>query len=241
MLFRSLLTMLPGTFTRASLPLALAAAISPTAAQAQIGRQLTLDITPHSLPGASSAELEVKLWAQEDSPPALYKDGAASSQNDSLSRVARHNVFTRVRVESVKLFEVSSFSALVQRPRAKVPIIPPLVEIPLIGDLIGLPLPGAKVFHRSTAIVSAIIVPTAADLGFGIEFTDDHAVVSDGRSMSFRTLTSTRQLPWSQQKLWQFNQAKANCFATRAQTSIAGTASGPSCGSLTFASLPPDR
>jgi hypothetical protein len=63
------------------------------------------------------------------------------------------------------MFEVSSFTALVQRPRNKVPILPiPLVEIPLITDLIGLPLPGAKVYHRSTAIVSALIVPTAQTL-----------------------------------------------------------------------------
>jgi hypothetical protein len=161
----ALTQILPAGLSKASLPLALAAAVSPTAATAQIGRQLTLDIVPHSLPGASSAELEVNLWAQEDSPPTLYKDGGTSPANDALSRVARHNVFTRVRVESLKMFEVSSFTALVQRPRNKVPILPiPLVEIPLITDLIGLPLPGAKVYHRSTAIVSALIVPTAQTL-----------------------------------------------------------------------------
>ncbi len=237
----NLQTLLPGALTRTSLPLALSAAVTPSAAKAQIGRQLTLDITPHTLPGASSAELDVKLWAQEDSPPALYKDGAANSQTDPLSRVARHNVFTKVRVESVKLFEVSSFSALVQRPRTKVPIIPPLVEIPLIGDLIGLPLPGAKVFHRSTAIVSAIIVPTAADLGFGIEFADDRAVVGQGVDRAFRTISSFHQLPWQQQRLPQFNQVKATCFATNAKRAIGGAVTVLDCKNLTFANLPPDR
>lgn len=237
----NLLTLLPGGLAKASLPAALVAAISPTAAQAQIGRQLTLDVTPHTLPGASSAELEVKLWAQEDSPPTLYKDGGTSPQNDPISRVARHNVFTRVRVESVKLFEVSSFSALVQRPRTKFPLVPPFVQIPVINDLIGLPLPGAKVYYRSTAIVSAIIVATAADLAFGMEYASDRAATGEGRSLSFRRITSIDQLPWQQQKLYQYNQARADCFATFPQSAGGMTNNGPGCKGLTFDKLAPDR
>jgi len=237
----NLLTLLPAGLAKASLPAALVAAISPTAAQAQVGRQLTLDVTPHTLPGASSAELEVKLWAQEDSPPTLYKDGGTSPQNDPISRVARHNVFTRVRVESVKLFEVSSFSALVQRSRTKFPLIPPFVQIPVINDLIGLPLPGAKVYYRSTAIVSAIIVPTAADLALGMEYASDRAATGEGRSLSFRRIASIYQLPWQQQKLYQYNQARAACFATFPQSAIGITNNGPSCKGLTFDKLAPDR
>lgn len=226
----NLLNLLPAGLKKASLPLALATAVAPTPATAQIGRQLTLDVTPHTLPGASSAELDIKLWAQEDSPPTLYKDGGTGPQNDPISRVARHNVFTRVRVESVKLFEVSSFSALVQRPRAKLPLLPiPFVEIPLITEFAGLPLPGAKVYHRSTAIISAIVVPTAADLGYGIEFAADRAVVGEGSRLSFMKIRSLHNLPW-QQNVYRFNEAQANCFAAN------GT-----CGGLTFVELAPDR
>ncbi len=65
----SLTSLLPSFLGRASFPVALASAVLPTPATAQIGRQLTLNVTPHTLPGASSAELDVNLIAQEDSPP----------------------------------------------------------------------------------------------------------------------------------------------------------------------------
>jgi hypothetical protein len=140
-------------------------------AEAKIGRELKLDITPHSLAGASSAELEVKLTAQEVANPTRFTSD--KSAEDALSRIAKHDVSTRVRVESLKLFEVSAFSAMLQRPRSKFPIVPPFFEVPYFGSFIGWPLNGAKVYHRSTAIVSAVIVPTAADLAFGIDFGAD--------------------------------------------------------------------
>ncbi len=140
-------------------------------AEAKIGRQLKLDITPHALAGASSAELEVQLSNQESADPTRFT--ADGSKEDNLSRVARHNTTTRVRVESLKLFEVSSFSAMLQRPRSRIPIVPPLFEVPYFGSFLGLPRTGAKEYHRSTAIVSAIIVPTAADLAYGIDFSGD--------------------------------------------------------------------
>jgi hypothetical protein len=83
-----------------------------------------------------------------------------------------------VRLESIKLFEVSSFSAMLQRGRRNFPLIPPLVEIPYVGSFISVPIPGAKEFHRSTAIISAIVVPTAADIANGLVFTGDRVVFS---------------------------------------------------------------
>jgi hypothetical protein len=140
-------------------------------AEAKIGRQLKLDIIPHALAGASSAELDVKLTAGESGNPTFFT--ADKSSEDNLSRVATHNTTTKVRVESLKLFEVSAFSAMLQRPRSKFPVLPPLFEVPYFGSFISFPVPGAKVYHRSTAIVSAVIVPTAADLAYGIDFTAD--------------------------------------------------------------------
>jgi hypothetical protein len=40
-------------------------------------------------------------------------------------------------------------------------------------------LPGAKEYHRSTAIVSAFIVPTAADLAYGTAFAHDREIAPD--------------------------------------------------------------
>jgi len=220
------------------------AAITPPQTHSIIGRQLTLDVIPHTLPGASSAELDVRLWAQEDSPPTIYSQ-TGSTDNDYTSRVARHNVASRVRVESVKLFDVSTFTAMVQRPRTKLPIVPPFIEIPLISSLLSVPLPAAKIYHASSAIVSAIIVPTAADLGYGIVFQDDRAVFREDKNFSrlpytLRVLTERSQLPETA-PVGEFHQAMVKCLATSGAIAFTGTQGGLGCDKLRFASLPPTR
>jgi hypothetical protein len=220
------------------------AAIAPTETHSIIGRQLTLDVIPHTLPGASSAELDVRLWAQEDSAPTIYSE-TGSTDNDYVSRIARHNVATRVRVESVKLFDVSTFTAMIQRPRTKLPIVPPFIEIPLVSSILSVPLPAAKIYHASSAIVSAIIVPTAADLGYGIVFEDDRAVFREDKNFSrlgfsLRSLTSHRQLPETA-PIYAFHGAMVKCLATNGALAFTGTLKGLPCGELTFGKLPPER
>jgi hypothetical protein len=220
------------------------AAITPPQTHSIIGRQLTLDVIPHTLPGASSAELDVRLWAQEDSPPTIYSQ-TGSTDNDYTSRVARHNVATRVRVESVKLFDVSTFTAMVQRPRTKLPIVPPFIEIPLIGSLLSVPLPAAKIYHASSAIVSAIIVPTAADLGYGVVFQDDRAVFREDKSFSrltytLRVLTERSQFPETA-LIDEYHQAMVKCLATSGALAYTGTPGSLGCDKLKFANLPPTR
>jgi hypothetical protein len=147
--------------------------------QAQIGRGLTVDAIPRSLNGASSAEIDVTLNADESAAPTYY-GGMHAGSDLNLSRVAKHDTSTRVRVESIKLFEVSSFSAILQRSRPRFPLIPPFVELPYIGTIAGIPLPAAKEYHNSTAILSAIVVPTAADLAYGLTFQSDRVVDPSG-------------------------------------------------------------
>jgi hypothetical protein len=148
---------------------------SVTPAQSKIGREFKIDITPRSLSGASSAELEINMTTQEQGEPTLYSNG--KSDNDNISRVAQHNIQTKVRLESIKLFEISSFSAFLERSRRNFPLVLPFMELPLIGSFVSLPLPGGKEYHRSTAVMSAIVVPTAADLANGLRFTADRVVV----------------------------------------------------------------
>ncbi|MDQ2843319.1 MAG: hypothetical protein M3Y72_20230, partial [Acidobacteriota bacterium] len=107
----------------------------------QIGRQLSLDVMPRSLNGAVSAEITVKLNAGESSPPSYW--GSTQNGNADLSRVATHNTSTRVRVDSVRLFDVSAFTAVLQRSHSRFPLLPPFMEIPYIGTIVGVPLPPA--------------------------------------------------------------------------------------------------
>ena len=81
----------------------------------------------------------------------------------------------------------------------------------------GIPLPVAREYHRSTAIISAIIVPTAADLGYGIEFVADQGVIRTGnikspfKLRSFSNLDQLRNVP-----ILTFHQKIVDCL-TRPQ------------------------
>jgi hypothetical protein len=143
---------------------------------AQIGRQLSFTATPRTLATASSAEIAVSLNADESAGGPLYTGPGANDPAFNTSRVANHDTSTRVRVDSIKLFEVSSFSAIVERSRSRFPLLPPFVEIPYIGTFVGIPLGSAKEFHSSTAIISAYVIPTAADIAYGLRFVSDLVV-----------------------------------------------------------------
>lgn len=155
----------------------------------QIGRSLNIDITPRSLAGASAAELTVKINADESAAPSYY---TPQSNAPDISRVANHDTTTRVRVDSIKLFDVSTLTAQLQKSRARFPLLPPFVEIPYIGTFIGVPLPSAKEFHSSTVVLSTIIVPTAADIALGLSFDLDRFVDSNGAS---RCVWNTTGMP----------------------------------------------
>lgn len=144
--------------------------------KAQIGRQLNVDVTPRSLVGASAAELQVTLKADDSASPPIYSGGGMKGADPEVSRFATNETTTRVRVDSVKLFEVSSFSAVLQNRRPRLPLLPPFVELPYIGTLVGVPLPAAQQYHSSTAVLSAVVVPTATDLAYGIRFLADRIV-----------------------------------------------------------------
>lgn len=196
---------------------------------AQIGRQLSFTATPRSLATASSAEIAVTLNADESAGGPLYTGPGATDPAFNTSRVANHDTTTRVRVDSIKLFEVSSFSAIVERSRSRFPLLPPFVEIPYIGTFAGIPLGSAKEFHSSTAIISAYVIPTAADIAYGLHFVPDLMV--DGLNPGpcsffkgaagpdvkdpciFRKMFSLHDVG-VQQPVREFNKNITRCFAT---------------------------
>jgi hypothetical protein len=196
---------------------------------AQIGRQLSFTATPRSLATASSAEIAVTLNADESAGSPLYTGPGATDPAFNTSRVANHDTTTRVRVDSIKLFEVSSFSAIVERSRSRFPLLPPFVEIPYIGTFAGIPLGSAKEFHSSTAIISAYVIPTAADIAYGLHFVSDlmvdglnpgpcgffkSAAGPDVKNVCvFRKMFSLQDVG-EQQPVREFNKNITRCFAT---------------------------
>ena len=170
----------------------------------------------------------------------------------NLSRVAKHDTSTRVRVESIKLFEVSSFSAILQRSRPRFPLIPPFVELPYIGTIAGIPLPAAKEYHNSTAILSAIVVPTAADLAYGLTFQSDRVVDPSGACQWPTTLEQKIEQPAKpfchlrralslsdidKQPIRNFHKAVIHCLSTdmmAPNSSLEGIPAEHACENLVF-------
>ena len=228
--------------------------------EAQIGRAIDLKVTPRALSGASSAEMDITLNADDSGTPSRYT--GTTSQNLNLSRVATHDTTTHVRVDSLQLFEVSAVSAHLTLSKPPFPLILPGVELPYVGSLVGWPRKPAEEYHSSIAIMSAIVVPTAADLANGLEFVYDRLILgpkgtcrrpweADGRPAcraGGATLESELEGPISA-----FHRAKRECIATGGLTafpvispmvasdsrqSSLGEAEPP-CNQLTLSSLTP--
>jgi hypothetical protein len=199
---------------------------SMQSSEAKIGRGFTIKLMPHSLPAASSAELEIKMNAAETAEPTLYYAGSANGLNDNLSRVGKHETTTKVRIDSLRIFEVSSFFAQLQRSRSRFPILPvPGLEVPYIGSLVGVPRRPGTEYHASIAVLGAIVVPTAADLAYGTSFEADRIVESETANFVctwgnldkclFRVPESRDDLGTG---IWKFHQMMLNCLTSSSVT-----------------------
>lgn len=145
---------------------------------ASLGHGLTLTVTSYSLQGGSAAELNVNLISQDEAPPAIIR--GTTSKTDTRSRVARHNLQTMVRVNSMRLFELSAFGAELRRGGESIPLIPPFIELPVIGSFARWPVAPSRIYHRSFAVASAVVLPTAADLVSAVKPTPD-VLVSEAK------------------------------------------------------------
>lgn len=192
--------------------------------QAKIGREFKIDLIPRTLSGASSAEINVTINAGETTEPTRYSAG--QSNTDNLSRVATHNTTTKVRVDSLKLFDVSSFSARLQRSRPRFPLVPPFVELPYIGTFVGVPLRPADEYHLSKAILSAMVEPTAADLAYGLVFEHDRLTAAEDQSqcgqgsICFRRAVSLGD--FGDSPIRNFHKAMVNCLETEMRSPVRG-------------------
>ncbi len=195
---------------------------------AQIGRSLDLTVSPRTLSTASSAELTVTLQADDASGLPVYTGGSANDPAMNTSHVAQHDVTSRVRVDSIKLFELSSFTAIVERSHGRFPLLPPFVELPYIGTFAGIPLGSAKEFHSSTAVLSAYVIPTAADLAYGLRFQHDlltdsinparcrlvqaAATPNAPQACIYRPIYALRDIGINQPPLGEFNRQMIRCL-----------------------------
>jgi hypothetical protein len=172
-----------------------------------------------SLDTASSAELNVNLLVNEPdgSPQAV---NTTTIRQDLLDRVATHSVSDTVRVQSLKLFDLSTLSMKITHPLpptcfpvadegagrafsyvAAVPLSIPcgvwksiFGATPLAGRLFQWPRSPVTVDNRSVAIIRAVVVPNAMDIGEALNYDSDR--VYDPVTRTSVTLFSVQQLGW---------------------------------------------
>jgi hypothetical protein len=148
-------------------------ALQPVPVTASLGKQLTLTSTIHSLSGAYGMELDLVVNATESGTPKLVEKGSSTPTDDLNSRVTKHSIQTKIRVDNFKLFEVSTMRSLVARGQKPWKPFDPVVEIPLLGYLVNRPKHPLSVYTQSLIFIDALVVPTAIDLGYGVAITGD--------------------------------------------------------------------
>jgi hypothetical protein len=194
---------------------ALATASAPPQLMAQINAQTTLAVTPISLDTASAAELNLSLQISNPTTTVDASKGAPSSfvRQDQANSIANYSVQTKVRVDSLKLFQVSSLSMDLTHAQSPVPV--PLVgwawdavfgSVPVMKDVFAFPRAPKTIQNRSIAVVRAVVVPTAMDLGLSVPFRNDR--ITDPVTGTSKSLSSSAQ---TSNKLQEFHQDLMHC------------------------------
>jgi hypothetical protein len=221
-----------------------------------VGRQLNLVVKPRSLLGAEAAEVDVQLNADQSAAPTYWNPGPTGGAGSAadLSDVSQHDVTTHVRIDSIRLFDISSLTAVVSKGRDKFPLLPPFVEIPYIGTLAGIPLPAAREFHSSSAVLSAVIVPTATDIAYSLRFTDDRILQDNGThppsALRFTVRKATAMSDFGAEQVREFHKLKVRCLFTlsgspypvgmSSDKDVLSLTSTTGCKNLTFADVLPE-
>jgi hypothetical protein len=160
---------------------ALGATLNPPKVTAHLGRELDLTVTAHTLSGAFGAELDVQVDSKENGQ-SVYTQGASTTSDDLNSRVAAHSVNTHVRLDSLRLLELSTMSSVLARSQPPWRPFDPVIEIPGLNMIVKHPRKAKEVYTQSLVFLDAMVVPSAADLGDGVPFHSDKIVDRDSAS-----------------------------------------------------------
>jgi hypothetical protein len=205
---------------------AFSALAAPPQLSAQVNAQTTLNILPVSLDTANSAELDVSLAISQ--PTSTISASTASTsfiRQDMANSVANFSVQSKVRVDSLKLFQLSSLSMDITHPESPVPFpIIGWVYDALFGTVPGMndhfpaiPRDPKTIQNRTIAIVRAVIVPTAMDIGLSMPFVDDRfldPITHTIRDMSSADMTGKKLLLFHNALMSCILQGNSNCMET---------------------------
>jgi hypothetical protein len=208
--------------TEAVAALSAVQALTRTPVSAKIGKGLTLSATVYSLSGASGTEMDISVESNENGAELVTAATASNlsstvAQSDDLaSRVSDHKVSTRVRVNSLNLFKLSTMESVLARGKTPWKPIDPWLEIPVLGEVVKVPRRPAITYHRSFIFINALVVPTAADLGNGIPINADE-VMAPGNPGLFISAHKFDQLGGLEvaRRIKKFHQSLLGLFASQ--------------------------
>jgi len=195
-----------------------------------VGKTFDLQVTPTSLATGSAVDLNISLTTSEDANAPGQGGSDASAKTDDTSRIVSGKVVDDVRIETQRLFQVSSFAAAIRRGRTPF-IVPLLGEIPYLGQIFQFPRRPESIYHRTFAVAHALVVPTAQDLGYSIRFDKDRQLIakSGGLPTKNQFYASSYDLP---PQVLSFHKRKLQCWLNMQPPA--------DCATLTFADLPED-
>jgi hypothetical protein len=232
---------------------ALAAISSQEKTFVQLDKGMKLVITPVTLATAASAELNIDFGGgggdngqpADAAPP--FK-GAKTSPVYTVDSINQHSVQTKVRVDSLKLFEVSTFSYDLMHPQPDgvVPVVGQVWQgvfgaVPYVGRLFTWHKSPELSAHRSVIIVSALIVPTSMDLALGIRVESDRkltAASTAGGDMHTHKFQSIEDDPLLL-KARPFHKKKLECMLTPDEW-VTFAKDGCSCAGLSLSCVAAD-
>jgi len=204
--------------------LAALAQVTPPKQTVSIGREFDLTVTPYTLSGANGAELDIDVTSKDNGASVFTAGTATATGSDDLaSRVDNHHVKTHVRLQSLRLFEVSSLDSMLARGKTPWKPFDPYLEIPVLGELVRIPRHSDLIRQRSTVFLSAVIIPTAADLA-STPFEED---VADNLPMHrLGSVTLAR--------VWRYHSTMLDCFASTVTDEKGATSGCPGAGSVAY-------
>jgi len=143
--------------------ISLAAGLGRSEIVQELSSGVSIDIVPSVLRSTAAAELDLDLRITDPSAA-----GTRDSRLPPFSRVAQHEVRSRVYVKSLDLFEISAFTsqATVSGGRSYVPLLGDVWhglfgELPFLGGLFSWRNPPKTKHHYSSLVVTSAISPTA--------------------------------------------------------------------------------
>jgi hypothetical protein len=139
----------------------LAALATPNQTWSAMTEGASIEFKPVVLPGGAMAEVAIEATIAHNDPGTTNEEAAQTAV--PLTRVARHCATTKIMLEPLDLFALSTFGLSTTHPRPDT-VIPILGQIPFLGQMFRFPRSPQRIHHESLLLVYSVISPMTSQL-----------------------------------------------------------------------------